>query len=681
MGQRMSEWIDGLLDFVAHHKEWALVIVFLIGVVETLVVIGNFVPGTAFMLGIGVLVGHGELDLGTTGLALIVGGVVGDYLGYWIGHRYRSRILNLRFFRKRQGLVKRAERMTELHGGKAVFTARFIGQMRTIVPFMAGVVGMTQGKFLFYNVTSSIISAFVHLALGMAIGLGLSVSGAITGRLVALIVLLFAAILLVNYFSRWFFNRTTIDAPVAIERWLVWAHQEPPPAGLGARLKRLLVLHLFDARYRPALEFASLGVFALLSLIGVGLLISSLGAADPLTAANGSVRAFFAGLRNPFADNALAVLAALGEGWVLVALAGVIALCLVFQRVWRVAGNWLLAAGLGYGSAAFILWLLDWVAPGLESVPRHAFPSGEAAALVITLGYLALLSSQRFAAFAVAASAIALINVAQLYFGTLYISGLFSGLLLGGAWLALLVATTRDYLTAAHPLWSDVMGGVSVLVLAIAGALQATVLDRGKLPVPLEPPPIVIVAEKPWLEHVWQELPAYRVDLMGEPEEAINVQLAGTPARIEAAIEQAGWRKPVRWNAIAMLRLISGAGLEGEKQRPVLPRLLNGQREALRFVREGAESRLILRLWDLGYRLDDASTPLYLGTVEEERFRPPLIYGLVRLPPYADGFMPALSRLAEDLERTPLPRAIGWRPAHGDDAPIPWNGATLVTRF
>lgn len=679
----MGDLVDVVLQAIAEHPEWALVVVFLIGVFDTLLIVGYFVPGTALMVGTGVLVGHGELSLGGAAAALVAGGVAGDALAYWLGSRYRDRILGWRFFRKRQKLIARLEDMTAKHGGKAVFSARFIGQIRPLVPFLAGVVSMPARRFLLYNVVSAVLSAFVHLVIGMAVGLGLSVTGAVTGRLVVLVVLAALAGWAAQLVARWLWNWATIDAPELIERWLSWAHDHWDAPRRRARVAAFLVLHLFDPHYRAAAEIAGLGLLALLSLTGVVALVGDALEGDPLAAANQAVFLFFDGLRNPWADGALAVLAALGGRWVVLALCGVVAALLALQRAWRVAGHWLLAVGLAFGSAEFILWVVDTLLPAAAHgpAPSHAFPSGQAAALLITFAYLALLSSQRFVAFAVAFVFLSLISIAQLYFGTVYVSGLLMGLLLGGIWLAVLVASTRDYLTAAHPLWSDAMGGAAIVVLALAGVLYATAFHREELVSLPQPTAEIRLSGEEWEAAGWQRLPVYRTDFAGEPEEPMNLQLAGSAESVRDAFERAGWQLPPPWTLGNLLSLLSGSGFAAGEDRPVLPRLSNGRPEALRFVKDDDRGRLVVRLWDHQYRLLDG-TPIYLGTVERESAPRTFVYGLITLPPVPGGFMPALEELARDLDgATVVVRGPGWRPARADGKPIQWNGATIVERL
>jgi hypothetical protein len=79
--------------------------------------------------------------------------VAGDATSYWIGVRAGPHLFNRprsRFFRPEH--VKAAHEFYERHGGKAIILARFMPLVRTFVPVVAGVAGMTYRRFAAFNV-------------------------------------------------------------------------------------------------------------------------------------------------------------------------------------------------------------------------------------------------------------------------------------------------------------------------------------------------------------------------------------------------------------------------------------------------------------------------------------------------------------------------------------------------
>ena len=56
------------------------------------------------------------------------------------------------------------------HGGKSVFLGRFVGPLRQIIPFVAGVVRMEQRRFVFLNVLGGVLWAYVYIIIGYYFG-------------------------------------------------------------------------------------------------------------------------------------------------------------------------------------------------------------------------------------------------------------------------------------------------------------------------------------------------------------------------------------------------------------------------------------------------------------------------------------------------------------------------------
>jgi membrane-associated protein len=125
--------------------------------VEDALFIGFVVPGeTAAILG-GVVAGFGRVSL--TGMIILVSAmaIFSDSLGYEIGRRFGSRLLQTRSLRKREHTVHRAQEMMARRGGQAIIIGRFVAYLRAIIPALAGMSRMPYPRFLFYNSVGGIL--------------------------------------------------------------------------------------------------------------------------------------------------------------------------------------------------------------------------------------------------------------------------------------------------------------------------------------------------------------------------------------------------------------------------------------------------------------------------------------------------------------------------------------------
>src|SRR5215207_6705904 len=97
---------------------------------------------------------QGHLDLRDAILFGILGAIIGNQIGYWIGHRAgRPFVLKWgQYVKLTPERLERLEGLFERHGGKAVFAARFFSISRLLEALIAGMSRMHWGTFLFYSV-------------------------------------------------------------------------------------------------------------------------------------------------------------------------------------------------------------------------------------------------------------------------------------------------------------------------------------------------------------------------------------------------------------------------------------------------------------------------------------------------------------------------------------------------
>lgn len=166
----LSEQIQTVM---ATHVGWALLVAFAVSCGEALLVIGLFVPSTVVLVGAGTLAGAGKLPLAELFAVTVAGATLGDALSYWVGRHYGERLLRLWPVRNYPDLVLQGRAYFAANGGRSVFVGRFIPAVKSIVPGVAGMMGMPPGKFTVVNLVSAVFWAAAHIFPGVAIGVGL----------------------------------------------------------------------------------------------------------------------------------------------------------------------------------------------------------------------------------------------------------------------------------------------------------------------------------------------------------------------------------------------------------------------------------------------------------------------------------------------------------------------------
>jgi undecaprenyl-diphosphatase len=151
---------------------WGYLIVFVATFLENSVGAGVIVPGETLVIIGGFYARLGELWLPAVSFVAVVGAILGDNLGYWIGRRYGRGFLE-RHGRKLFVTPERLEAAEDYyrrHGGKTVFLGRFIPVVRSVGFIVAGVAHMEWKRFIVYDVAGAVIWGVGHSALGYALG-------------------------------------------------------------------------------------------------------------------------------------------------------------------------------------------------------------------------------------------------------------------------------------------------------------------------------------------------------------------------------------------------------------------------------------------------------------------------------------------------------------------------------
>lgn len=164
-----------LSALISDHRAWAGLVLGAATFLESLVLIGAFVPATALMLLAGGLIATGALDPVTVVLWSVGGAALGDAVSYTLGLRLGSGVTRLPFLRSHRRVIARTRLFSRRYGVASIYLGRFFGPLRAFVPVMAGVVKMKAHSFQVANVASAFVWVAALVSPGYLAGKGLSV--------------------------------------------------------------------------------------------------------------------------------------------------------------------------------------------------------------------------------------------------------------------------------------------------------------------------------------------------------------------------------------------------------------------------------------------------------------------------------------------------------------------------
>jgi membrane protein DedA with SNARE-associated domain len=165
--------INGAADLAAQYPVLAILIAFLAAIIEAVAVLGILIPGTPILMAVAAAGAMAGLSMTPILIVSIIGAVIGDFLSYWLGHRFRFRLRGIWPFATRPSLIGHAETFFHRYGTASVAICRFVPVLRSTVPLVAGMAGMARTRFLLANVASAFVWAPVHVVPAQFAGLSL----------------------------------------------------------------------------------------------------------------------------------------------------------------------------------------------------------------------------------------------------------------------------------------------------------------------------------------------------------------------------------------------------------------------------------------------------------------------------------------------------------------------------
>ena len=156
--------------WVAQYGEWIYLVLFLIVFGETGLVVLPFLPGDSLLFIAGAYGATGAFDPVLLAILLIIAGVLGNTVNYYVGRYIGPRVFTSNFrFLDRKALIK-THAFYEKHGGKTIVLSRFLPVFRTFAPFVAGVGSMNIVRFQLFNIAGASLWVISLITLGYFFG-------------------------------------------------------------------------------------------------------------------------------------------------------------------------------------------------------------------------------------------------------------------------------------------------------------------------------------------------------------------------------------------------------------------------------------------------------------------------------------------------------------------------------
>jgi membrane protein DedA with SNARE-associated domain/membrane-associated phospholipid phosphatase len=423
--------LEILLPHLAH---WGYYIILLMTFLETSAFLGLLVPGESVVVIAGLLASKGVLELGDVIWAASLGAIMGDTLGYFIGHRFGEGFFLKygRYFFFKQEYLTEARGFFDKHGGKTVFFGRFMAWLRSFAPVVAGISKMRYSKFLGFNAAGGIAWAAIFSVLGYFLGNSWEIIRGYLGRLGFLAFIAGMAFLYAYFlFTK---KRRLIQGSIG---WINRSLSSHIP-----RTWKFVKGRLSAGEWYGLSLTIGLALF-IIALSSFGEIAEDVIGKETLFHLDFRIQTLIERIVSPGVTRFMVDITNFGGIYLVITTIVVVLVYLLHKRDWWRLFSFFLAAGLG--EILLVLLKLSFhrprPAPHLAVAHGYSFPSGHAFSAMIVYGFLIYMAWKfsRNKALTSAICLIVLIGISRIYLNVHWLTDVLGGYAAGLAWLVLSV--------------------------------------------------------------------------------------------------------------------------------------------------------------------------------------------------------------------------------------------------
>ncbi len=675
--------INYLLPRIEHFQFLGYWVVLLVSMLESLAFVGIIVPGSTFIVFIGALSAKGYWDLGDLIWFATVGAILGDGISYLLGKKGKilftedNRIFKASYLAKGEAFFKK-------HGAKSVFLGRFIGPVRPVIPFIAGLSRMEAGQFYLWNILSAILWASASLLSGYFFGHAWNLVEVWSSRAAIFLAALLLFLAGVYFLEKFLLTKgkqlfeiiksasvkifRNISAKPGVQRF---AGRHPILTGT---LKSRLHTGKFSGLPLSLMAFAFL--YVLLALMGV---IEDIVGQETIVAFDIRFENLLFVYRSPILVKIFLWITLLGKAKIVLSLAVVVSfLFWLWRKREYILPLWITTSGcyLFIILGKIVLHRLRPTGIGVYDETFFSFPSGHATIAVAFYGFVAYFLIRQLGTWRsrlnlsfVAIMFIVAIGFSRLYLGVHFLSDILGGYLLGLLWLIIGICMIEllpvgKSETPKLPLSPPACGITTVFLLFLAMGYY-TYSGLHYHPVkeaPPEQPGLRIVVNDIRAGFADNELPRFTESITGEARKPLNVIfLADNDTVIVRALQKAGWKVADPVDFTSMVKSAK-TFLQGKSypSAPVSPAFWNGQANEMSFEKtippDTLRRRYEIHIWKTNMLTGEGKTG-YAGLVSlTAGFR---WWAIPKVSPDIDS---AREELLKDLRRSSQEYSFSGKP-------------------
>lgn len=178
------------LQAIVEHGGYLFILISTIS--EGIPIFGQFIPGHSIVIISGLLAKIEVLNIYKVFLVVIIGAVIGDIIGFYLGKKYGISLLTKfgQYLFLKKEFIDKALNLVKENTAKAIILGRFSPITRTLSPFLVGASGIHTKKFWLFDSIGVLIWATVSILIGYIFGASYHTVSALFGKYILVAILL-----------------------------------------------------------------------------------------------------------------------------------------------------------------------------------------------------------------------------------------------------------------------------------------------------------------------------------------------------------------------------------------------------------------------------------------------------------------------------------------------------------
>jgi undecaprenyl-diphosphatase len=633
-----QNFLNSIIGALAYSQFLTLLVIAVLYFVESVVAIGVLVPGALLTFFLGFLASSNYLDPYLVISIAVSSAFLGEALSFYLGRKGSG------LFSRQSGLfaqtnLARGEDFFNKHGAKGVLIGRFIGPLKSLIPFIAGLSGMKRLKFFLLNLLSVASWVLFYFYLGFFFGTAWDTVKLWTSRaellgLAALLLFIFFYVL-----ERVLVRRGPQFFALVKSVWFSVAGAIAENPEIKKIVARFPGFFFFLARRIDRKNFNGLPL-TLLSIAFAYLLFQLFGVVEAIHNYSAIIQidrrmeSLATAFRNLTFVRIFLWITMLGKAQIIILFSlGASVIFWLKSRKDFILPLWVALIG----SEAFVYFgkILVHRSRPAESVyfeSSFSFPSGHATAAAAFFGFMLYFCwktmdswKRRLQLSFFIIALIALIGFSRIYLGVHYLSDVLAGFLLGSLWLLIGISIHtwqgfRRIAPAESPGPKVKLLTVGVLSTMLIGYLAFTAIDWPKITLAgLEEVGTPVITTNLLGAFTDLKLSRYSEMLNGAPQEPLSfIIYAKEDTLVSGIFKDAGWFAADPSNSRSIFRIAKAVLLnQSYDQAPMTPSFWQAEVNDFAFQKPTAEKsvreRHHARFWKTNFKTTDGKD-VYVGT-------------------------------------------------------------------